>query len=245
MKQTEKFIPFSKDVMFCEVMKHKDICKEIIERIIDRELIDIKYNNPQETFTATAKARSIRLDVCVKTTDGTLIDVEMQVGHYSNLALRFRGYQSIIDASYWKRGEDFNDLKETYIIFLCVDDPFDKQRPVYTFCPVCKEDESINENFRLHWVALNAQAFDKASENISDLLKYIRTNEVSDDVLIHNIHNIVTEVNKDPEKVMKMTTVQDRYDEFQRIIDDQLKTLKSKDREIEELKKQLQEAQRK
>ena len=245
-----KFIPFSSDVMFCEVMKHNDICKELIERIIGRSLKEIKYCNQQETITSGTQTRGIRLDVCVEDMDGTIIDVEMQIGHYDNLPLRFRGYQSILDSSYWKRGDDFSDLKETYIIFLCLGDSFKQSKAEYTLTPTCKECPDLEIDFKVHWIVLSANAFEQAPVLVGNLLKYMKTNKSTEDALVQKIHKVVTEANEDPEKVMQMTTVQDRYNEFQRIIDSlkvqnaqdlksKDKEIKSKDKEIEYLKNRL------
>ena len=223
----QKFIPFTTYEMFCEVMKDKEICKELIERIIGRPLDKIVYCNQQQSISRNTKMRSVRLDVCVETSDGTLIDVEMQVGRYHELPLRFRGYQSAIDASYWKRGAKFSELKETYIIFLCVNDPFSQGLPVYTIKPTCQQSMLVDIDCKTHWIALNAQAYEYAPLAVKDLLEYMKENVVSNDDLIKKIDKKVDEINEDPEKVKKMTTVQDRYDEYQHIIDDQKEEINS------------------
>ncbi len=201
-------------------------------RIIDR--------TPQATITAGIDVRSIRLDVKVETIDKKIIDVEMQVGHYLQLPLRFRGYQSILDASYWKRGDNFDTLKETYIIFLCLNDPFSQGNPVYTFEPICKENCLVEADFKTHWIALNAQAANKAPMSIQHLLKYMKTNMSSDDALIQKIDEIVVETNNDSKKVIELTTIQDKIDEFRNIIEKQHEEIKTKNRELESAKKEIE-----
>ena len=199
--------------MFCEVMKDDAVCKELIERIIDKPLARIVYKTPQSTITAGIDIRSIRLDVRVETVDRTIIDIEMQVEHYLQLPLRFRGYQSILDASYWKRGDEFNNLKETYIIFLCLNDPFAGRNPLNTFEPTCKENVLVDPNFKMHWIVLNAQAAKEAPTRISHLLEYMKTNRSSDDALVQKIDKIVVQTNNDTEKVIALTNVQNKIDE--------------------------------
>ena len=41
------------------------------------------------------------------------------------------------------RGQSYAELKESYVIFICTQDPFGKGLPVYTFRSVCGEDGSI------------------------------------------------------------------------------------------------------
>ena len=40
------------------------------------------------------------------------------------------------------RGQSYAELKESYVIFICTQDPFGKDLPVYTFRNVCSEDGS-------------------------------------------------------------------------------------------------------
>lgn len=250
-----EFLPFSKDVVFCEVMKDASLCKEIIECIINKPLKKIISNNRQETITVGIDVRSIRLDAKVETIDGKLIDIEMQVGHYCSLPLRFRGYQSILDASYWKRGDGFDKLKETYIIFLCLDDPFGIHLPIYTFEPICKQQNDLKLDFKIHWIVLNAQDSETAPKSIRHLLEYIKTNKISEDTLIQKINKKVVDINNDSKKVIAMTTIQNQIDEFRNIInklnDDLTKEKKehqiditTKDKEILNLKKQIAQLQK-
>ena len=41
------------------------------------------------------------------------------------------------------RGQSYANLKESYVIFICTQDPFGVGLPVYTFRSVCGEDGSI------------------------------------------------------------------------------------------------------
>ena len=41
------------------------------------------------------------------------------------------------------RGQSYAELKESYVIFICTQDPFGVGLPVYTFRSVCSEDGSI------------------------------------------------------------------------------------------------------
>ncbi|MDE7139392.1 MAG: hypothetical protein K2O09_01320, partial [Treponemataceae bacterium] len=54
-----------------------------------------------------------------------------------------RGYQSLMDVDSSPCDVDYDDLNDGYVIFLCLDDPFGKGLPVYTFESVCVGDKSI------------------------------------------------------------------------------------------------------
>ena len=42
-----------------------------------------------------------------------------------------------------KSGQDYKDLKNSYVIFICIPDIFGKGLPVYTFENLCRQDTSI------------------------------------------------------------------------------------------------------
>ena len=74
----------------------------------------------------TADGRGIRLDVYLDDEHGTVYDLEMQTTKHSDLPKRSRYYQGMIDLNLIQRGAKFSDLKKSYVIFICTEDPFDE-----------------------------------------------------------------------------------------------------------------------
>ena len=70
-------LTFIDDYMFGEVMKNKDICKGVIERLTHLKIRDIEYPELQKTLKACYERHGIRLDDYVKDSD-KVYDVEMQ-----------------------------------------------------------------------------------------------------------------------------------------------------------------------
>lgn len=68
-----------------------------------------------------------------------MYDIEMQIANTKNLSKRSRYYQGMIDLNTLERGGNYKDLKNTYIIFLCLFDPFEKYITQYTFEQMCHE----------------------------------------------------------------------------------------------------------
>ena len=97
---------------------------------------------PEFTLESLVDKRGVRLDVYLKDSD-RVFDVEMQTRIYGDEGLRARYYQSEIDMKMLDRREPYRNLKESYIIFLCTKDPFEKGLPVYTFENLCRQDNSI------------------------------------------------------------------------------------------------------
>ncbi len=65
-----------------------------------------------------AAEKGIILDILVELTDGSLIDVEMQVVDTKNIWLRALYYWARIYANQLQRGEDYRTLKPTTVIFI-------------------------------------------------------------------------------------------------------------------------------
>lgn len=63
----------------------------------------------------------------------------MQVSQKSNFPKRMRYYQGMIDLNLIERGADYNDLRKSYIIFICPFDVFEKGLHKYTFENQCIE----------------------------------------------------------------------------------------------------------
>ena len=56
---------------------------------------------------------------------------------------RARYYQGAMDVDCLKSGQDYKDLKNSYVIFICIPDIFGKGLPVYTFENLCRQDTSV------------------------------------------------------------------------------------------------------
>ena len=124
---------FSDNFIFCQVLKDKELCKKLLERLLHIEIQDLVDPIYEKTEYPKYDSKSIRYDVYVKDKTGTKIfDLEMQTGNYENLLLRSRYYQAIMDVAETPVNIKYEDLKETYIIFICTEDPFKLGSPSYT-----------------------------------------------------------------------------------------------------------------
>ncbi len=60
-----------------------------------------------------------------------VFDIEIQSVITKEEALRARYYQGMLDLDNLLKGSDYVELPQTYIIFLCMKDPFHLNLPVY------------------------------------------------------------------------------------------------------------------
>ena len=165
----------SNNFIFCRVMSENlDICKEFLEMLLNIKIESIRLAQPEATLNVEFYSKGIRLDVFVKDEHDRMFDIEMQVIGNDYLPLRARYYQSVLDISYLRSGQDYESLTESYVIFLCLEDIFRKGLPIYTFKSVCTEDNGLFLNDKTTKVFCNAQKYDKMpTEKLRTFFKFL------------------------------------------------------------------------
>ena len=166
-------LTFTDDFMFGTVMKNKVICKGVLERLLHIKVGKIEYPSLQKTIAPFYESKGIRLDVYVSDPE-RVFDIEIQTSIPPSLPKRTRYYQSLMDVDNLLRGQSYAELKESYVIFLCTQDPFGRGLPVYTFRNLCSEDGTLFLDDKSVKVFYNVGAYGKEDEpELSALLKYL------------------------------------------------------------------------
>ena len=143
-RRDRRDIPLENDAMFAEVMRRKDLCIGLLETIFEgRRIRDIVYEDglspeAQKYIAFNPGNKSIRLDVYFEDGD-TVYDIEIQKADKGNLPKRTRMYSSMMDANMLDKGLEYEELKDSYVIFICMFDPFEKGLARYTFRSICEE----------------------------------------------------------------------------------------------------------
>ena len=87
-----------------------------------------------------------------------------------------------IDIDNLLKGSSYTSLNESYIIFLCTFDPFEKGLPHYTFKTRCLQDSEVDIKDGAIKEIFNATAYATEQDvEISAFLKYIDSKEATDD----------------------------------------------------------------
>ena len=166
-------LTFTDDFMFGTVMKNKVICKGVLERLLHIKVGKIEYPSLQKTITPFYESKGIRLDVYVSEPK-RIFDIEIQTSIPPSLPKRTRYYQSLMDVDNLLRGQSYADLKESYVIFICTQDPFGKGLPVYEFRNICTADGTLFLDDKSYKVFYNVGAYGKEDEpELSALLEYL------------------------------------------------------------------------
>ena len=171
---------FSDDFMFCKVLiNNLDLCKELLELVLDVPIREIRISNSQKSIDITYDGKGVRFDVYVEDEANTVYDIEMQNITRKDLPKRMRYYQGMIDLNLIEKGSSYNELRKSYIIFICKEMPFEKNLPVYTFKNVCVQDNSISLGDDTVKVVLNASGNREGlSSEMCAFLDFVKENKV-------------------------------------------------------------------
>ena len=178
-------IPIENDLMFASVMRKKKACTQLLQIIFpDKEIDRIEYvgnfDNEEKYVEVEVQKflqlgpqnKSIRLDLYFKNSD-TVYNVELQRSNRGNIARRARAYSSLIDANLLDRGMKYGKLIDSYVIFLCTFDPFDRDRYIYKFQSTCEEEDLCEDNGRYNIYLNTKGSKGHINFDLEELFKYI------------------------------------------------------------------------
>ena len=164
------------DFLFAKVMSDNEICRRVLEQILNISIKKVVSPITQKTIDLLLDGKGIRLDVYVNDDKDTVYNVEMQRTKRKDLPKRARYYQGNIDLDLISAGRPYEDLRKTYVIFICTFDFFDQGRHIYTFENICKEDNKLILGDETVKMFLNTKGrLDDVSVDVKEFLQYIET----------------------------------------------------------------------
>ena len=168
------------DYMFAQVMRNTEFLKPFLESILGFEIADIQFIEPQRSEKEGYDSKAVRLDLYVEDINHNIYNVEIQTTNKKNLPKRMRYYQSAIDISILAPGVNYNELKNTYVIFICNYDPFQLDQYIYTFENKCKEVPGLTLGDGTTKIVVNTNGEKgTVSQELSEILRYLNDGTVS------------------------------------------------------------------
>ena len=209
----QRKLRFSNRWMFNKVMMEEPICKHVIQAILEVEVERIDYLNSEQTIEPDPGSRGVRMDVYVREQDGGRVcDFEMLACAEPLLGKRFRYYQAALDAKELPKGVDYDQLPESFIVFLCDMDPFGYNLPIYHMERSCMEVPELSLADQSHWLVLNARGWEALDDgDLLDLLRYVQTGKAVGS-LSQEIDQVVARANKDRkwvDRVFSISTIEE------------------------------------
>ncbi len=183
------------DFLFSKVMLNTELCKHLLESILDIPIKKIVVIQGQNTMDPVSESHAIRLDVYVEDEKETVYDIEMQATNTKELFRRSRYYQAIMDVNSLKSGESYQKLKKSYIIFICPFDLFEAGLPMYTCNSYCKENKDLFVDDGATRIFLNASGNLEllSNEDLKAFLSLVAGKVITGNDFVENITKIMIE----------------------------------------------------
>ena len=175
-----KDVTLTDDYLFSQIMKDEDFCKLFLEMLMGIKITKVIYLEAQKEVNLFPQTKGIRMDIYLEG-DDEIYNIEMQTVHKTNLVKRMRYYHSAIDVDSLLRGNPYDQLKKSYVIFICNFDLCGDGLPVYESRTVWKQNgKEINDGQVK--IVYNTSAFEKAEDpRLRALLQYLSTATVTDE----------------------------------------------------------------
>ena len=189
--------------LFDEVMDIPEAHEAALRIILGDENLRLLTPSQTEKELRTAPwLRSIRLDVYSMDENLRIYNTEAQKTRKPDLPRRSRFYQSVMDSSLLKSGdESFNLLNDTFNIIITPFDLFGEGRYCYTFHARCDENPSLVLEDGATRIFLNTRGTNRneISEELIQFLEYMEQSTLDVDIPDTNgnlikIHNHVRQV---------------------------------------------------
>ena len=170
-----KELTIKDNFMFGATMVKPENCKGLLEMTLQIPIARVEINI-EKTMIYNPEYKGVRLDVYAKDEKNTHYNVEMQAVRKLALGKCSRYYHSQIDMEMLDRGHDYEELPNSYVIFICDFDPFNQRKYCYTFKSICKEtDETDFEDGRVTiFLSTEGENEDEVPIEMVKFLKFVK-----------------------------------------------------------------------
>ncbi|MCM1219617.1 MAG: Rpn family recombination-promoting nuclease/putative transposase [Lachnospiraceae bacterium] len=158
------------DIFFHKIAEDREVCEEILRIILEMPELKVIQSQVQR-FLRNNGAHSVILDALCELGDGSEANIEVQKADDDNHQKRVRFNQSNIDTTFTEKGIKYEELPDTYMVFISKFDIFAKGRTIYHVDRVIRETGDAVEN-GVHEVYVNVAVND--GSEIAGLMQYFR-----------------------------------------------------------------------
>lgn len=213
-----KDLDLSNAFLFAAALEDLETCRLVLELILGTKvkLVSVKAEN---TILYSYNTRMVRLDIYAHDEMQVGYDIEMQGQDKGNLAKRSRYHQAEMDLSSLHPGEDFNDLKPSFVVFICTFDPFDDALYRYTFEERCLENGMpLGDETKKIFLNTKGKNSEDVPKQLVDFLKYVEqsTGEVAErtnDQALQQLHGKIESIKKSREWEARYVTLGEWMDQ--------------------------------
>lgn len=212
------------DFLFKEVMWDEKLVIGFLEMVLNLrgKIKGVKYIEEEKMLRHRYLDKSVRLDIYVLDTEENVYNIEIQTSYFKNLPKRSRKYQSKLDSRALKPGEDYDNLKKQYIIFVCTGDPFGEGLYKYTFSNRCHELPSLELGDETTKIFLNTKGKKgEVSRELKAFLSFVEKSTVQNaeetkDLYVAQLSAKIEDIKRDEELGGAFMTIEEKMEELAR-----------------------------
>ncbi|MCQ5202751.1 hypothetical protein [Mordavella massiliensis] len=188
------------DIFMRNVLKKRECIEYILRVIMDKEGLEVKEQVLQKDYK-NLQGRSAVLDCVARDTESKQYDVELQQEEEGASVRRARYHSGLLDMNTLEAGQDFDELPESYVIFITRDDVLGYGLPIYH---INKKIEEVREDFQdgAHLIYVNAKIKDK--ETVLGRLMHDLQCRTADEMFSKVLAERVRELKETPKGVEDM-----------------------------------------
>ena len=174
--ETKKFkdLTIRDAFMFAAVMSDSEICRKVLEMSLGIPISEVHIQT-EKTMAYHSEYHGVRLDVYADDAEKRRFNVKMQVTLQKFLPKRSRYYHDQIDMDALLAGDSYENLPDTYVIFICDFDPFGDGLYRYSTGTYCRETGNL-VNDGVETIYLNAHGKNRTDipEELLQFLDYVK-----------------------------------------------------------------------
>lgn len=126
------------DDFMSKVFEDKACSQFLLQIILDKKGLNVQKVHAQHDVK-NLQGRSIRLDIVATDENGRVYNIEIQRSDKGASIKRARYNSSLLDANVTEPGDDYENLAETYVIFITENDVLKAGLPIYHIDRTIKE----------------------------------------------------------------------------------------------------------
>ena len=129
------------DIFMRIVLKDRKCTEFILQTILQKPDLKVKTQSIQSDLK-NLQGRSLILDCLCSDTKGTIYNIEVQNDSHGASPKRARYHSGLIDMHILKKGKTFENLPESYVIFICAKDILKENKQIYHISRTIQESGS-------------------------------------------------------------------------------------------------------
>ena len=202
MSKTFQELTIKDPFMFAAAMSNEEQCKTFLSSVLGMEILHVSVVT-EKTISYHPEYHGVRLDVlAIENNTKRRFNVEMQVKDNKNLSKRSRYYHAQLDMNALLTGIDYNELPDTYVIFICDYDPLGDELYRYTIVNRCDENgKVISDGNHTIWLSSKGNNASDEPKELVDFLEYVEnpddSKETEEDSFLKSLKAQIAEIKKD------------------------------------------------